>query len=59
MLAKLMNEAKGNRREYIAALMKNVTERTPALSGFEVQKAHTRSNQLHLYQRYKCLCTLI
>ena len=40
MLAKLMQDAKGNRREYIATLMKNVTERTPAVSGLEVTRAN-------------------
>ena len=40
MLRKLMQEAKGNRREYIASLMKQVTERTPAFGGVEVTKTH-------------------
>lgn len=40
MLHKLLQEAKGNRREYIATLMKQVTERTPAFGGAEITKSH-------------------
>ena len=39
MLKKIMQEAKGNRREYIATLMKQVIERTPAYSGASVTRA--------------------
>ena len=39
MLSQLLTEAKGNRREYLASLMKNITERTPAYSGAQVTKA--------------------
>ena len=30
MQKKLLNEAKGNRRDYISSLMKHVVERTPS-----------------------------
>ena len=40
MLQNLEQEAKGNRNEYIAALMKGITERTPAFSGVKVTKTH-------------------
>jgi len=36
MLEKILNEAKGNRREYISSLMKNVVERTPTYTGAQV-----------------------
>lgn len=33
MLQKLVKEAKGNRRDYLASLMKEVMERTPVYTG--------------------------
>lgn len=39
MLQQLLKEAKGNRKEYIASLMKNITERTPAYSGAQITRA--------------------
>ena len=44
MLAKLMQDAKGNRREYIATLMKNITERTPTVTGLDVSLANHKKS---------------
>ena len=40
MLRKLLQEAKGNRRQSIATLIKEVTERSPAFGGCEVVRTH-------------------
>ena len=39
MLGKLLKQAKGDRREYLASLMKHITERTPAYSGAQITRA--------------------
>ena len=39
MLDKMMNEAKGNRNEYIANLMKQVIERTPTYKDAKITRA--------------------
>ena len=39
MLQKILREAKGNRRDYISSLMKQVVERTPAYAGAQVTRA--------------------
>ena len=61
MLQKLLQEAKGNRRDYLASLMKNVMERTPAYAGAQVSPAPGNALKIKLtksqtdLQRFKSL----
>ena len=48
MLQKILNQAKGNRRDYISILMKHVVERTPAYAGAQVTRAPGNSLNIKL-----------
>ena len=48
MQKKLLRDAKGNRRDYISCLMKNVIERTPTYTGALVTRATDNSLNIKL-----------